>query len=407
MLRSVRYLLAALAVLGIVGALSAQEQPPRQVYAYYMGWWTGEAWGNPILTDQPGEPYDSRDAGALGRHIDQARGAGIDAFIISWFGPANDNLTNSTFNALLDQASARDFRIGVSVDMFQQDYLSSTDTVVQSLSHIINDRANHPAYLRYDGKPVIYFWNQSRFSLSQWRDIRAQVDPSRSTIWVMEGTSTSYLEVFDGLYLFNVSWGSPETVNTTWAGRARRAGATFFTPTVMPGWDEDAIAARDNRPNPSGQVDRSGGDFLTRSWNGAAASGANAILIVSWNEYFENSHIEPSRSFGRTALDTLQPLIQGWKAGSSAAPAQASQVSAGQPGAASGVTFTAGYALNMRAAPTTDAAIVASIPYNAVLDVVARSADASWLLVNYGGGSGWVAAYLGTLSADLNTLPVQ
>lgn len=379
----------------------AQDQPPaKQVYAYYMGWWTNESWGDATLSDRPSQPYDSRDAGALGRHIDEAKSAGIDAFIISWFGPANNNLTHTTFNALLDQAAARGFQIGVSVDMFQADYLFNMDTVREALTHIINDRSNHPAYLRHQGKPVIYFWNQGRFSITDWQTLRNELDPNRNTIWVMEGTNTRYLSVFDGLYLFSTSWGNPATVATTWASRVRSAGGTFYSPTVIPGWDESAIAARDNRENPADTVSRGSGDYLTRSWNGAVASGGSPILIVSWNEYFENSHIEPSQSFGTTALDTLRPLVQAWKS----APAAASAPGAGAP---SGLTFTAQYTVNLRAEPTTDAAVVAKIPVGAVVEVVGRTGDSAWLRVNYDGGGGWVAAYLGVLNGAIDQAPVQ
>ena len=54
----------------------------RQVYAYYFGWHTGNSWGDGRLKDHPAQIYDSADAGAVGRQIDQARSAGIDAFIM-------------------------------------------------------------------------------------------------------------------------------------------------------------------------------------------------------------------------------------------------------------------------------------------------------------------------------------
>lgn len=459
----------------------ASAQTGRQVYAFYFGWWTGESWGDGRLIDRPAAQYDSRDSGAIGRQIDEARGAGIDAFIMSWFGPKNDNLTHQVFNMLLDQASARGFKAAASVDMFEPGYNATVDEVLGTLNYLINDRANHPAYLRYDGKPVIYFWNQSRFSTSDWSNIRNQVDPNRSTIWVMEGTDTSYLSVFDGLYLFNTAWsGNPAATASQWMGATQAAGGWFYTPTVLPGWDESLMAGR---ANPTSPQDRSGGEFLTNSWNGAASSGAGVILIVSWNEYFENSHIEPSQTFGTLALDTLRPLIAAWKGGSSApmsaadAPADSGPrvlrpnttfvnvrtgagtdfekigeirpgevyaitgeaagwysfdfngqtgwvfsgivvVSGGgtsanaatsapaAAGAPTGITFTTNYIANFRSAPGEGSSVLSQIPYQTVLDVTGRSADNTWVQINFNGQNGWVAAHLGNLSGDLNTAPV-
>ncbi len=395
-------LLILVALMLVSGGVSAQES--RQVYAFYFGWWLGDSWNDPALPDRPASPYDQRDPNVIGSHIDQARGAGIDAFIMSYYGPADNNLTAQTFNALLDQAAARGFRAGAAVDLGGA-YNATTDAVTQTLSYLINDRAAHPGYLRFNGMPVIYFWNQARFSVDQWAAIRQQVDPNHSTIWVAEGTNTNFLSVFDGLYLFNVAWsGNPASTAATWMQRTVQAGGWFYTPTVHPGWDESAIAAREGRTNPTDPQSRNGGGFLTQSWNGAASSGASIILIVSWNEYYESSHIEPSQNHGTTALDTLRPLISAWKGGAPAAAAPAASGAAA--GAPTGQTFTLGFIANFRAEPNTGSGVIALIPFQTVVDIVGRNADASWLQVNFNGSSGWVSASLGTPSGDVNALPV-
>lgn len=369
-------------VLATLLARPAEAQGGRQVWAYYMGWWTNESWSSDLLTDRPLNAYDSRDAGALGRHIDEARGAGIDAFVMSWFGPKNGNLTNQVFNSLLDQAGARGFRVGVTVDMFQADYNANIAEVTESISYIINDRANHPAYLRYNGKPVIFFWNQGRFSVGQWNELRRQLDPNHNTIWVAEGTSTAYIGAFDGIYLFNTAWSRNNAAATTYATRTRNAGGTFYVPTVLPGWNEDRVAAREGRGNPTSEQARAGGEFLTRSWNGAVNAGTDVILIVSWNEYFENSHIEPSQNHGTAALDTLRPLIAAWEGGSSA-PAAA-------PAAPTGNSLTATAQVNVRAEPNTGAARLGRLNRGDVYAITGQTNG--WYSINYNGQTGWVSA---------------
>jgi uncharacterized protein YraI len=241
------------------------------------------------------------------------------------------------------------------------------------------------------------------------------------------------------------------------------------------------------RPNPTSARDRANGQFLTNSWNGAAASGAGAILIVSWNEYFENSHIEPSQNFGTQSLDVLRPLIANWKAGGpvsiqapasggGAAPAvpsgpdatvlrpnvfslnvrsapvdgavigqigvddifavageangwykinfngqegwvsgqfvgvsqQQAPAAAGgvAPGAPSGVTYTTNYRVSLRSGPGASFDRIDTLPYPATVEVVGRTADSQWVQVNYNGQSGWVAANLGNLSANLQAVTV-
>jgi hypothetical protein len=389
---------AMVTLLGVIfSATPTQAQTERQVYAFYFGWWTEGSWNDGRLIDRPAAPYDSRDAGAVGRHIDQARGVGIDAFIMSWFGPKDNNLTHQVFNILLDQAGARGFKAGAAVDMHEAGYNNSVDEVRASLSHLIGDRVHHPAYLRYDGKPVIYFWNQGRFSVAQWREIRSQVDPDHNTIWVMEGSNTSYLTVFDGLYLFNTVWSNnPAATANTWQTRTQQAGGWFYTPTVLPGWNDVT-----GRANPTATRDRADGQYLTRSWNGAAASGASVILITSWNEYFENSHIEPSQNHGTQAVDILRPLIAEWKSGGGghmSPPGEAAPLD--------GVTYTVHYNMRLRDAPGDASNVLATIPFDTVVAVTGRTADNGWLLVNYHGQAGWVATGYGQLSASIDSVPV-
>ena len=50
-------------------------------------------------------------------------------------------------------------------------------------------------------------------------------------------------------------------------------------------------------------VDRHGGDTLRRELDAAASSSPDAIGVISWNEFSENTFVEPSRAYGSTALE--------------------------------------------------------------------------------------------------------
>ncbi|MFZ4826869.1 MAG: endo-1,3-alpha-glucanase family glycosylhydrolase [Phototrophicaceae bacterium] len=414
MRRFVTLLIGAILVASAVSVTPTQAQSGRQVWAWYFGWFTYDTWSDGRLRDIPAQPYDSLDGGVQGRQIQEAQSAGIDAFIMSWFGSKNNNLTQQVFTSMLNQAGGRGFKMGAAVDLVDPGYFTSEQEVISEMSYLINDLANHGAYLRYNGKPVIYIYNQGRYSLSQWQNIRAAVDPNHNTIWLSEGTTTQYIPTFEGLYLFNSAWSSsPASTARQFKNATTNAGGTFFAPTAHPGWNEDALAA--GRSNPTAAKERDNGTFLRNSFNGAAQGGTDVILIVSWNEYFENSHIEPSQAFGTQALDILRELIPAWKVNQPAATASTSTegasasvapagAAAGQP---SGLTFNLGYNAKFRSAPSTSGTQLAQIPFGTVLEVVGRSSDNAWLQVNYNGGSGWVSLSLGTLSGDLNGLPIN
>src|SRR5258708_39295820 len=163
----------------ILGSLSVSNKtktsaarPPKQVYAYYFGWHTGISWQDGRLLDQPQARYDSRERWAIDRHIGMAKSAGIDAFILSWFGRKDGNITAGALEVLLDAAGADGFLAAVSIDMSQGNFNNSVQEVTESLQYVLNEKVNHPAYLRFEGKPVIYFWNQDRFNAGQWRSMR-------------------------------------------------------------------------------------------------------------------------------------------------------------------------------------------------------------------------------------------
>ncbi len=365
--------------------VSAQAAGQRQVFAYYFGWYSSDSWNSSQLLDRPAAPYNSADGGVIGRQIDQAKSAGIDAFVMSWFGPKNGNLTVGVFNALLDQSAAKGFHAAASVDMGEAGYNATVGEVTNSIRSLVSDRVNHPGYLRYQGKPLIYFWNEHRFSGADWASIRKQTDPDHHTLWVTEGADTSLIPTFDSLYLFNTSWSSnPLSTANTWARRTLGAGGVFYGPTVTPGWNEALLG----RSVKTATEDRANGHFLANSFSGAAASGADVILIVSWNEFFEGSYIEPSQKYGTVSLDTLRPLIAAWKSGAPVSAAASGGSAA--PASPTGKTLTIRTdALRVRSGAGANFPQIGTAALGAVYPVIDQKGNWYGILLN--GQKGYVS----------------
>ncbi|MFZ4813801.1 MAG: endo-1,3-alpha-glucanase family glycosylhydrolase [Phototrophicaceae bacterium] len=396
----------------IMAVSGVSAQTDRQVWAYYMGFWFGPgSWDSSasLLTDRPSRgSYDARDGGTVGGQIDEARSAGIDAFIVNWRGFPEE--TQAVYT-ILDQAAARGFKAGVSIDVFGG---GNRDSVVNNLRAAYGF-LGHPAYLTYGGKPIIFFAFQNRagLSASEWVAIRNEIDPSRSATWIAEGLSGCcvYSGAMDGMYAFNLAWSNGAAGRmSSEAAAVRRAGGSLYIPTIHPGWNEQLVAAAENRGNPTAPKDRAGGAFLRNNFNNAASTGANVILVVSWNEFIENSHIEPSTTYGTQSLDTLRPLIAAWE-GNAPPPAPAVDAAAGSAPAApaaapTGVTILLGYNANVRNAPSSSGAVLGQVGFGTLLEVSGRSGDNAWVQVNYNGQAGWVSLSLGQLSTTLESLPI-
>jgi len=92
--------------------LPAQAQGQRLVLAFYYAWYDENTWTYDQVPDLPLSPYRSADRATIERHVQEARSAGIDAFVQSWYGPG-ENQTEANFVTLLDVAQEQGLRATV------------------------------------------------------------------------------------------------------------------------------------------------------------------------------------------------------------------------------------------------------------------------------------------------------
>jgi len=288
----------------------------RLVLAFYYPWYDQHTWTDPNVPDHPPDRYNSTDPTVMARQIDQAKGANIDAFVSAWYGPSTQfNQTETNLRSLLALAQRKGFSAAVLFETAGPFFHSAGD-VQNALTVLLSTHAASPAYLRWNGKPVIFFWAQGQYSRATWQSIRAQVDPNHNSLWIAERFDMSLQGISGGDYLYNIAWaGAVGATEQQWASRVRSAGGQWVG-TVMPGWDDTRLVERAGRYARS----RDGGAWYGRSWTGAASSNPDWIVITSWNEFVENTYVEPSANLGTQYLDLTRSLASAWKAGAPAPP---------------------------------------------------------------------------------------
>ena len=368
-------------------------QGQRLVLAFYYTWFDENTWTPAKVPDFPAETYVSRDTGAMDRQIAQAQGAGIDAFVVSWYGPwgGANNQTESNFARMLDVAAGRGFKLALDVEATSP-FVGGTGSMVEMLRHALSVHANHPAYLRVDGKPVLFFWREQRWSPAAWQSIRDQVDPNHDSIWIAEGIDMSYQSVFDGHHLYSVTWNPPSDVGATaskfsrWVNDARdRYGSyRYWVATAMPGYND----TRTGRGN-AFVKDREGGAYYARTWEAAIASNPDWVIVNSWNEWPEGTYIEPSQAYGDQYLGLTAEWAGRFKSGAPIAYTAPAAPAAAPPAAPRPTPTplpTPDYAavqvqaevLNVRSRPSVGAYLVGQADGGSVMRATGKLADESW-----------------------------
>ena len=270
--------------------------------AFYYNWFDENSWGPNNVPDVPLQPYVSRDRGVMGRQIDQAKAAGIDAFVVSWYGPrVENNQTETNLRALLDEAAARGFRMAVDFEVHRPVLRRRGRRAGARWRRCLRrTRSIRPICAR-NGKPVIFFWRQQRFNTGTWAAIRNAVDPGHGSVWIEEG-----VDVVAALGLRRASplqrdvepaadmaRTASKFATRTRARRAKLGAPKVYVATVMPGYD-DRKTGRGN----AFAVGREDGAYYARSWQAAIGSAPDWIVITSFNEWPEGTYIEPSQAYG-------------------------------------------------------------------------------------------------------------
>jgi hypothetical protein len=305
------------------GPLPQSHVSPRLVLAFYYPWYDPDSWSSPVLKDHPLIPYSSDDMEAITRHITWAQQYGIHGFISSWWG--SGNYRDANFARLLTAAQGTNFKVTIYFETLGERFRTTQD-VVNQLEYVLESYSNHPNFLRYRGKPVIFLYsvesivrNHGQTPLQAWQAILSQIRADGyDAVWIGHTFDPSYLEVFDGLHAYGFYAEDLPEVYSSVSGQVRtyqflqdlNAERKIWAPAAMPGYDDDLLG----RPG-SWYLDRAGGDTYSYTFQAAIQSQADWIVITSFNEWWEHTHIEPSSNYGFKYLELTSEWSDSFMAG--------------------------------------------------------------------------------------------
>jgi hypothetical protein len=283
---------------------AAAAGDPTPVLAYYYIWFDPTSWTRG-KTDYPvlGR-YSSDERRVMERHVRWAKAAGIDGFIVSWKGTWR---LNRRLEALMDVAAEQSFKLVMiyqGLD-FEREPLPVAQIAVD-LEYFIRHYAKHKVF-RLFAKPVLIWSGTWEFSR---KDVAFATTGRRDELLILstEKDVQGYQRL-QGLVDGNAYyWSSanPETYTRLGEkldamGQAVHSDLGLWIAPVAPGFDARLIGGRTVVP-------RRDGETLRKRWDAAIGSSPDAIGVISWNEFSENTHIEPSHLHGTRYLEILADI---------------------------------------------------------------------------------------------------
>jgi hypothetical protein len=289
------------------GAAPSNGAKPVPVLAYYYIWYDHGSWSR-AKTDYPllGR-YSSDDRRVLEQHVKWAQSAGIDGFIVSWkHTPALD----ARLSKLVTIADRLHFKLAIiyqGLDFYRRPLPVSR--VAADLRFFESTYANDDAFHLYS-KPLVIWSGTWKFTASE---VSEAATPVRDRLLVLasEKNIAGYQRLADLVDGDAYYWSSVDPVTYPgYPSKLVQMSAAIHKRLGL--WIAPAAAGFDARLV-GGHiiVPRRGGATLRDELGGAESSNPDAIGLISWNEFSENSAIEPSVKYGRSSLRVLKDALGG------------------------------------------------------------------------------------------------
>lgn len=265
--------------------------------------------------------YSSQDPAVLRKQIQQARGMGISAFVVDWYGESRP-YSDHNFGLLLQVASENHFQVALLYNEAEDQSSEATDDAIAALDKAYKDYVGptakyRNAYLTFGGRPLLFVfpksghvdWNRVREHCSQW--------DAPPLLLYKDEPPVEYVNAFAGSY----AWVQPGPEG--WAADGSNWGERYldhFYKTMKdkypdkivvggawPAFDDSGARWGLNRHIQSkcGQTFEKTLNFYHRYYD--SATPLPFMLVETWNDYEEGTAIERLTTAGCDASQNANP----------------------------------------------------------------------------------------------------
>lgn len=329
------FLLQAARPAPATAAAGLDRSRPLVGIQYYL--WYGDGFGAAHWNDDPRSGhvadhpflgfYASEKGRTIEHHLAEFERMQLDFVILNLHidrnGPNSTEL--AAIRNLFDIAKAKGSPLKFAIQLSPYD--DDTARLRRVIDTIRSRFAAREAYFRLDGSPVLFwFWSSaqdgSRAFLDTVGDASAHFTNLAFSLRAARGPDEAKLTLgrFQGFALYSpLEAASERNWSKVWQGAyeaSERAGMRYRMITVSPGYDDRALLDPRREGNPHRLVARSDGRTYARSLAFAAALDPRPDLVVvsTYNEYHENTHIEPTSLNGDRYVRMTREFVEALRA---------------------------------------------------------------------------------------------
>lgn len=294
--------LIAVLVLVVTATRPTTGSEDVPVLAYYYIWYDRGSWDR-AKTDLPilGS-YSSDSRRIMRQHVEWAKSAGINGFIVSW---KSTPKLDQRLRQLVEVARDEDFKLAIIYQGLDFDRKAVPAAQVgNDLEHFAAEYASDPVF-HVLGRPLVVWSGTWAFSRAEIDGVTTRLRPTLRILASerdVDGINRLAGTVDGDAYY----WSSVNSETfpgyldklTAMSAVVHSQGGLWIVP-VAAGFDARLVGG-------SRVVSRDNGEHFRRQMGVIAETHPDAIGLISWNEFSENSHVEPSVEHGYTYLDVVR-----------------------------------------------------------------------------------------------------
>jgi hypothetical protein len=322
-----------------------------EVYLHYYIWWTPHHWRDKLgpaysagasplplpgsigsdgcnprasypsatIVDIPSEGlYDQNAPATFDAHISLAGRTGIRGFLVDWIGTGSPSQTPSSsdestrldtlvrrvdaFNA----TSSQPFGLGLAMAA-RGNFQRPAADIIADLRYFTAQYGRDAAFRNeFSPKPIVMWMDSRKYPQSTVQQVSAATE---GALYLL-GDETASSWSRDASFLDGSSyyWSTENPYSNSSAGpslqslgnQLHAANKKWFAPFIA-GYNKQLLGGT--------CVPRKSTQTLQNLWTLNAKSKPDGWFGISWNEFVENTYLEPSQALGSTYLDALKQLI--------------------------------------------------------------------------------------------------